>query len=377
MGNLRRVGLVVLACLVWGLPAAGAAGPGAGPEQRLRAVRRELLEKRRALETSKARERRVLAELERIERAQEAVERERAAVVERLKRVRARAAEVEARLVAAEQSLRWRRDRLAARLRDIYRFGRVGYVDVLVGARTFPELLTRFEFLARIVRMDRALLDRTREAYEAYQALRRELEAQRAEAEALVLRLRAQEQALEAQEAAKRGLLARIVQERALYQKVVEELEEDSRRLEALIRALQRPVGPARVGLRLRMGWLWPARGAVVSGFGMRIHPLFRIRRMHTGVDIAAPWGSPVFAVAPGTVIYAGWFGGYGKVVVVDHGSGISTLYGHLSTLSVAAGDPVRAGSVVGRVGSTGFSTGPHLHFEVRVNGRPVNPLRP
>ncbi len=324
---------------------------------------------------SRARERRVLVELERIERAQEAVEQERAVVVGRLKQVRAREAEVRARLVVAERSLRQRRDRLKARLRDIYRFGRVGYVDVLLGARTFPEFLTRFEFLARIVRMDRALLDRTREAYEAYRALRQELEAQRAEAEALVLRLRVQEQALRAQEAAKRNLLARIVQERTLYQKAVEELEEDSRRLEALIRALQRPAG--RIGLRLRMGWLWPARGALVSGFGMRTHPLFRIRKMHTGVDIAAPWGSPVFAVAPGTVLYAGWFGGYGKVVVVDHGGGMSTLYGHLSTISVAAGEQVRAGAVVGRVGSTGFSTGPHLHFEVRVDGRPVNPLGP
>jgi murein DD-endopeptidase MepM/ murein hydrolase activator NlpD len=95
---------------------------------------------------------------------------------------------------------------------------------------------------------------------------------------------------------------------------------------------------------------------------------------VHTGLDIAAVWGSPVLAASDGRVIYAGWFGGYGKIVVIDHGQGISTLYGHLSQWLVPSGNEVHRGQVIARVGNTGFSTGPHIHFEIRINGTPVDP---
>ena len=153
------------------------------------------------------------------------------------------------------------------------------------------------------------------------------------------------------------------------------ELEKNSKDLEAMIRKAQVPPRrPTMAEAHTRFAFLWPTRGLFTSGFGMRRHPLFGIWHLHTGVDIATAWGAPVLAAAEGRVIYAGWFGGYGKIVVIDHGEGISTLYGHLSNLLVVAGDDVRRGQPVGRVGSTGFSTGPHLHFEVRINGRPVNP---
>ena len=119
----------------------------------------------------------------------------------------------------------------------------------------------------------------------------------------------------------------------------------------------------------------WPVVGEVTSGFGYRVHPIFNVRRMHTGVDIDADMGAPIKASDAGVVVSAGWQGGYGKCIVITHGGGLATLYGHASELLVAAGDTVKRGEVIGKVGSTGYSTGPHLHFEVRVNGSPVDPL--
>ena len=118
------------------------------------------------------------------------------------------------------------------------------------------------------------------------------------------------------------------------------------------------------------------ARAAVSSGFGMRAHPVLGTRRFHAGVDLAAPAGSPIRATQAGVVTKAGWNGGYGLLVSIGHGGGQETRYGHLSQLRVGAGQTVRQGDVVGFVGSTGMSTGPHLHYEMRVDGRAVRPDR-
>lgn len=122
-------------------------------------------------------------------------------------------------------------------------------------------------------------------------------------------------------------------------------------------------------------GWTLPARGQLSSRFGMRFHPVLRRVKMHTGDDIAAPEGSPIRAAKGGRVLWAGWKKAYGNTIIVDVGGGMTTLYGHASKVGVRPGQPVQAGEYIGNVGSTGFSTGPHLHFEVRQNGHPINPI--
>lgn len=379
---MRRAltGLVVLSLVgstVWAAPPLRSSGGLSGAREELRTVRRQLARTRGALEATRQRERRVLEELERIERSREALERDLARLQRRLRAVRAREQLTRLRLAEAERLAQVRSARLEARLRDIHRFGHAGYVDVLLSAQDFAEFVTRFDFLSRIVRADLELLSQTRKARETLSALHDQLAAERAEVESLVARIAARRAEVVAREREREALLRRIETERTTYERMVRELEEDSRRLEALIRSLQRPAPQTRMGLRIRSGFLWPARGGLTSPFGIRVHPIFRIRRLHTGVDIAAAWGSPVYAAAPGRVIYTGWFGGYGKIVLIDHGGGVSTLYGHLSAILVAPGSQVARGALIGRVGSTGYSTGPHLHFEVRLNGRPVNPLGP
>jgi murein DD-endopeptidase MepM/ murein hydrolase activator NlpD len=119
---------------------------------------------------------------------------------------------------------------------------------------------------------------------------------------------------------------------------------------------------------------IWPLKGRISSDYGWRFHPILNENRMHTGIDIAAAQGTDIKAAADGTVILAGWVSGYGLTTVISHGNNITTLYGHASKLLTQAGDKVKQGQVIALVGSTGMSSGPHLHFEIRSNGDPVNP---
>jgi murein DD-endopeptidase MepM/ murein hydrolase activator NlpD len=128
------------------------------------------------------------------------------------------------------------------------------------------------------------------------------------------------------------------------------------------------------VGRESSSGFRMPVQGRVTSNFGYRTHPILGYRRMHTGMDFGAPHGAPIVATAAGHVASAGWYGGYGRTVQINHGSGLTTLYGHMSRLAVSPGQPVTAGQVIGYVGSTGFSTGPHLHYELHRNGQRIDP---
>ena len=128
-------------------------------------------------------------------------------------------------------------------------------------------------------------------------------------------------------------------------------------------------------GVQRSAGLMAPVAGRITSGFGMRFHPILHYTRFHAGLDFGAAWGSPIVAAADGQVVAAGYGGGYGRQVQIAHGGGIVTLYGHMSAIAATPGEPVRQGQVIGYVGSSGLSTGPHLHFEVRVNGTPVDPM--
>ncbi|MDQ7800882.1 MAG: peptidoglycan DD-metalloendopeptidase family protein [Armatimonadota bacterium] len=375
--NLRVVPLLLLAAAVL-LPSGGAhAGPYQDRRRELERVRQQLQRTRQELRQARRYERSVLGELQRIEQTREQLEHELRALEGRLRTVRARESLSRVREAASRKRLDSLQSRLEERLRAIHRRGRAGYVDVLLASADFPTFLTRLDFLGRLVRQDAELVRQTEEERRRWEALRDQLARERAEVEQVRTDVAERRRLVAEEEARKRALLARVQKERAAYEQLVEELEEDSRRLEALLQRLA-PVGGTGSGPRWRLGFglAWPARGAITSGFGLRRHPLFGIVRPHHGVDIAAPWGTPVRAAGGGTVVYAGWFGGYGKLVVVDHGGGVATLYGHLSSILVSLGQRVGEGDLVGRVGSTGYSTGPHLHFEIRVNGRPVDPLR-
>ena len=210
-----------------------------------------------------------------------------------------------------------------------------------------------------------------------------------AEAERLENELAMELVELESQQAVQAELKAELERRVADWQSKLTELEADDRELTAFIQAEEAKARAAEAaaaaaanggstapapGSSSASGFQWPVRGSVSSGFGYRIHPIYGTRRLHTGLDISGGFGTPIAAAKGGTVIDARYRGGYGNAVVISHGGGITTLYAHQSTMNVSSGQQVSKGDIIGWVGSTGASTGPHLHFEVRVNGSPVNP---
>jgi murein DD-endopeptidase MepM/ murein hydrolase activator NlpD len=154
----------------------------------------------------------------------------------------------------------------------------------------------------------------------------------------------------------------------------VTQLEQDSRNIGLFI---QQRLGQSRYNIAFRGSgqMLLPCLGEITSGFGWRMHPVLGYERFHAGIDIGADYGSTIYAADQGIVMFAGWYGGYGNAVVIDHGGGITTLYGHTSELYVVEGQTVSKGTAIAAVGSTGLSTGPHLHFEVRRQGEPTDPM--
>jgi murein DD-endopeptidase MepM/ murein hydrolase activator NlpD len=211
-------------------------------------------------------------------------------------------------------------------------------------------------------------VDAAQEELEEQQAAaeraRAAVEAERAEVQRLRAELEPARAAAEAEEATEATLLDRIQEEKATWEQQLAALQAEQA---ALAQSVSRGSGNGRLK--------WPCDGAVASGFGYRVHPISGTRRMHTGVDISCSHGQPISTGGDGTVLEAGPRGGYGNAVLVDHGDGLATLYAHQSEVAVSPGQQVATGDVIGYVGSTGYSTGPHLHWEVWVNGTPVDPM--
>jgi murein DD-endopeptidase MepM/ murein hydrolase activator NlpD len=289
-------------------------------------------------------------------------------------------------LAQTESDLRAQQEVFDDRIVNVYKSGGgIAYLEALFESDSLAEVVGRVGLLTDIVRQDNTILgqiktlkarvEEQRLALEQQQArvaaLERDQTVVTAELQAASEQSRAALGELGSARAAKKKVLAAAEKDLAAWKKQQKEMLAESERITELLRAAS-AAKPVKAGSGVLSR---PVGGEVTSGFGYRVHPIFNVRRMHTGIDIDADMGDPIKAASKGTVVSAGWRGGYGKCVVISHGGGLATLYGHMSEISVSAGDKVKKGEVIGKVGSTGYSTGPHLHFEVRVNGDPVDPL--
>lgn len=345
-------------------------------EAKLARVNKQIQQTRAEIRRIRKRERAVTADLLNTERELDATRNRLHKVRARLATVRSQQRKTAQRLKELEQRLQHRQQLLARRVRVAYQQGSASTVRVLLGSRDVHDLISRSYVLGRIARVDSRLVVSIRQDKEEVAQAKAQLDAQAREVAQLEAELAQQTHLLREQTDVKREILQDIARDRELKEQALDEWEEESRQIAVLLRAMeQTPRGQARLAKPFRGGFIRPVSGPIVSGFGMRYHPILRVNRMHNGIDIAAPYGTPIKAAAAGEVIFAGYRRGYGNTIIIDHGGGVATLYAHCSALAVGEGTAVRQGQVIGYVGATGLATGPHLHFEVRRNGEPVNPL--
>jgi len=276
-------------------------------------------------------------------------------------------------------------DRLGNRVIDLYEGGEPNSLEVLLSAKTFTDLISQAEYVDAIGTQDKQIADqvgtakqrvhRQREHTKRFRALvaaeTRTIAIRAGQVRALRDQLLASENRLASARASKRESLRNVKESKQEFLSEAAGLARASASLAAQIASAQssHSYSPPGDVTPSAAGFIWPVNGPVTSGFGERWG------RMHEGIDIGVGYGTPIHAAASGRVIYAGWMDGYGNLVAIDHGRGISTAYGHQSSIAVSNGETVSQGQVIGYVGCTGHCFGPHLHFEVRINGAPVDPL--
>jgi murein DD-endopeptidase MepM/ murein hydrolase activator NlpD len=380
-------------------------GPSAGPARAQIEDLQKQLEQTAAERAAAAAELAAIRNRERTARERfNVAQREHDAAVAALRRIdgdleRARAelalAEqlLEARLAEAEQAERdvrsaevaldARRQQFETRVVAAFKYGQMSLTDVFSSVRDVSDLVVTTTFVNAVVQNDRSLVEEMSTLLGDLNVRRAEAVAMRVEAEHARDEATRIEADIAARLAEQRAVAAQVNRTRTALERSIEELREDAaalqehlKDLEAAQRLIERKIREARardVG-DTGSGWLKPTDGWLSSGFGNRFHPVHRRNILHAGVDLAAPTGTPIVASRGGIVIHAGWIRGYGNTVMIDHGSGVTTLYAHLSAYSIGEGEYVAQGGRVGAVGMTGTATGPHLHFEVRIGGVPQNP---
>jgi septal ring factor EnvC (AmiA/AmiB activator) len=365
------------------LAAALALALGADPQAELAATQARKAAEEAAARTLAAKETSVLGVLDDAHR--ERAEAERAAARAEAERARAETAVARARADEAAAAARYEAalEKLGPRLAARARMGRLGGLRLLLASRSVSDLSRRRYALERILERDAALLRQARADRAAGEAARRtgEQESVRLAALAREAGQRRAEAAEKAQ--AQRAILAVVRREKKLHERAATEAAEQERRLGALIASLSaappreqgRPPPAAAHGFAALRGKLpRPVDGPIVAGFGRVVDARFNTVTSHPGVDLLAPPGAAVRAVASGRVVHAGWFKGYGNLVIVDHGDGFHTLVARLGSMSTAVGEDVQAGTLLGTAGEGGGAAGDGVYFEVRDRQRPVDP---
>jgi murein DD-endopeptidase MepM/ murein hydrolase activator NlpD len=264
-----------------------------------------------------------------------------------------------------------------SRLREIYEGHRLSFLEMAFQVDKLETLLDRVYYQERIAALDHALIDQLRKKKQALQDNKNRLDSEKNKLGDIVSEIARKAMEIAKLRVDQQQVAEKLKTQRAFFEQAERELAIQSKSLEKQILAMEtKSVSGSSKPMQKGTGTMaMPLRAKVTSPFGWRTHPIFRRKKFHTGIDLAGPVRSPIRASDSGHVLFTGWYGGYGKVVIVSHGNNFSTLYAHLSSFAVSKGANISKGDIVGYEGATGFATGPHLHFEVRVEGKPHNPL--
>ena len=311
--------------------------------------------------------------------------------------------ENETKLAEVTAELNEKHTVLENRVRDIYINGQISYLDVLFGAKDFGDFLTRMDLLKRVIIRDSELVSDVLAYQTEIKEVGKQLEADRRIQEELATEAQSAMEVKLEKVAKQQALIDLMQNDKDVYDRQYDEMIASSAEVTRLINAKQEEMRRAAEEARRQAemearaaqsgnveyvpedngeyimqsyggGMIWPISGPITSEFGWRTHPIFGSARFHSGLDIGGDYGMPIHAAASGVVIESGWIGGYGNTIMIEHGNGIVTLYGHNESLAVGVGQSVNQGDVIAYCGSTGNSTGPHCHFEVRLGGEPVSP---
>lgn len=303
----------------------------------------------------------------------------------RLQLATQRLQQLETDLATAERLYEERQIATVARLRYLQRSPtRQGWA-VLLQSQSITDFISRRHQLKLVFEADQQILAKLNQQANQINKQKTDVEQQKNQIALIRQQLLAQKADYQAQAQSQTEMIQRLNSDRLALEAAQNQLDQDSKNLETLIQqkiAQAKAIQEAQAKTNSRTSiiiqgtgvFAYPSDAPTSSPFGWRMHPVLGYRRFHSGMDFAASYGSTIRAADSGTVMFAGWYGGYGRAVIIDHGKGITTLYGHSSQLYVSEGQTVQQGQAIAAVGSTGLSTGPHLHFEVRRHGSPVNP---
>lgn len=291
-----------------------------------------------------------------------------------------RIAEKEQEITGYETQIQENDGLFRQRLRAMDESNVTNYIDILLKASSFSDFLARIETINEISAYDQGIIDQMISLKNGVIASKQQVEADKAEQEDARSLVADKKSALDAKVAQKNKIISELESDAAKYEKAYNEAQDQEaalkKQLQSMLSSSSGGGGSYQQTKFVGGVFLWPmpASSNITSEWGYRTHPILGTTKYHSGMDIACPTGSSVLAANAGVVTLAGWNGGYGYCVVIDHGGGLATLYGHNSSLAVSAGQRVTKGQTIARSGSTGMSTGPHLHFEVLKNGSSVNP---
>ncbi|HSA05616.1 MAG TPA: peptidoglycan DD-metalloendopeptidase family protein [Candidatus Gastranaerophilales bacterium] len=285
---------------------------------------------------------------------------------------------LENRLTGLEGEQKYLSQTVEKRIRQIYKGERIGIFHVVFASQDISTFFDRLYYQKTVIKKDKELLENLKRKSEEIKRSQMSIAYEKNNIASSLQEMNQKKANLDSSLQTTQYLINKLRTDRKAYEQAQSELASLSRDIEKNISR------SASIEKLMDSVFIRPIAGVISSPFGWRRHPIFGSTRFHSGVDIAGPNNAAIKASNSGKVIYSGWYGGYGKVVIVNHGTAttgrhqgqkVSTLYAHMSTISVNVGDYIKKGQVVGREGSTGYSTGPHLHFEVRINGKPMNPL--
>lgn len=261
----------------------------------------------------------------------------------------------------------------AARIRSIYKTKHPIILDMLISTTTMSDFLDKIYYQNLIIQADKKKMYELRAEAKKIALLKQKVELEKKQLSRIIRDIDKENANIKVTINQNKQMIDKIQKDKRAYERSERDLKRQSDSIASMISKTTR-----NSGVKVTSGFILPVHGRITSPFGWRTHPIFKSRIFHSGIDYGVPYGTPIKAANSGKVIYSGWYGGYGKVVILDHGSctgaPTTTLYAHMSQQKVSVGENVVRGQTVGLVGSTGYSTGPHLHFEVRINGKPQNP---